>query len=342
MTTQPISGYSPVLIQSRFGTQGNFELVSTYHPPGSAGSGLAHYWRNNDDPPTYPWSLPTAFGADQGPPELEAPTMIESTFGSPGNLEVICVPGSETAPKWFEYFHRDSGPTFTWSGPINLQITPPQGVTGRPVLIQSRFGTKGNFELVTPVYGGGLAHLTRNNDDPQLPWSQPTLFGADLTIEGLTLTQEREGNVQLICNVVNSGAPNQLYQFWYSGPGYTWDGPFVVPVTPPPGGFVGAPVMIQSRFGKWGNYELVAAAKGGGLAHYWRNNDDPELRWSEPTLFGGELGEVGSLTMIQSTIGDPGNLEVICSSVFGQLNYFWRDSGPTFTWNGPYPLASTT
>lgn len=339
--TTPITGLFPVLIQSRFGTRGNFELVTTHPASGDPSGALAHFWRNNDDPPAYPWSLPTVFGADVAP-ALLTPTMIESNFGSPGNLEVICLGAAQFPPKEFVYFWRDSGPTFTWNGPFLLPITPPQGVIGGAVLIQSRFGTQGNFELVTPVFGGGLAHLWRNNDDPGYPWSEPTLFGADLTIEGLTLIQEREGNLQLICNVVNSDAPNQLCQFWNSGPGFTWDGPFVVPVTPPPGGFVGAPVLIQSRFGTWGNYELVVAAQGGGLAHYWRNNDDPQLPWSEPTLFGGELGEVGSPTMIQSNFGDPGNLEVICSSGPGQLNFFWRDSGPTFTWNGPHTLVSGT
>jgi hypothetical protein len=343
--TQPMTGDFPVLIQSRFGTQGNFELVTSYFAGGGPSAGLAHFWRNNDDPPTYPWSLPTVFGTNAGPPALLAPTLIESNFGSPGNLEVICLGAAQVPAKDFFYFWRDSGPTFTWNGPFSLPITPSQGVTGNPVLIQSSFGTKGNFELVTPAFGGGLSHVWRNNDDPSYPWSEPTVFGGDLSIEGLTLIQDRAGgggNLELICNVVNSGAPNELCQFWNSGPGFTWDGPFSVPVTPPPGGFVGNPVLIQSRFGTWGNYELVIAGKGGGLAHYWRNNDDPELTWSDPTLFGGELGIVGWVTMIESNFGDPGNLEVICGSGSGQLNYFWRDSGPTFTWNGPYPLVSTT
>jgi hypothetical protein len=30
MTTQPINGLFPAMIQSPFGTQGNFELVTTY------------------------------------------------------------------------------------------------------------------------------------------------------------------------------------------------------------------------------------------------------------------------------------------------------------------------
>jgi hypothetical protein len=347
MTTQPINGLFPAMIQSRFGTQGNFELVTTYHPAGSPSGALAHYWRKNDDPPTYPWSLPTVFGTNVGPPALLSPTMIESNFGSPGNLEVICLGAAQVPAKEFLYFWRDSGPTFTWNGPYSLPITPPEGVTGNPVLIQSRFGVQGNFELVSPVFDGGLAHFWRNNDDPSHPWSEPTLFGGDLDgIEGVTMIQSNfgdPGNLEVICSVASSdGSPNQLYYFWRdSGPTFAWNGPYDLPITPP-GGVVGPPVLIQSRFGKQGNFELVTPVKDGGMAHYWRNNDDPSHPWSEPTLFGGELGLVGWVTLIQSNFGDPGNLEVICASGPGQLNYFWRDSGPTFTWNGPYPLVSTT
>ncbi len=64
----------------------------------------------------------------------------------------------------------------------------------------------------------------------------------------------------------------------------------------------------------------------------------------EATLFGGELGQINWVTMIQSNFGDPGNLDVICeaSPNLYYFYYFWRDSGPTFAWNGPYPLVSTT
>jgi hypothetical protein len=44
--------------------------------------------------------------------------------------------------------------------------------------------------------------------------------------------------------------------------------------------------------------------------------------------------------MIESNYGDPGNLEVVCNAG-GQLQFFWRDSGPAFNWNGPYFLAAT-
>ena len=50
---------NPALIQSRFGVQGNFELIVPL-----AVGGLAHYWSNNDDP-RHPWPLGEVFGADR-------------------------------------------------------------------------------------------------------------------------------------------------------------------------------------------------------------------------------------------------------------------------------------
>src|SRR5262249_58757576 len=78
--TSGVTG-NPVLIQGRYGIMGNFELVV----PSSSG-GLVHYSRNNDDP-TLPWSGPTFFGQSLG--LVDAATMIQSNFGSPGNLEVV-------------------------------------------------------------------------------------------------------------------------------------------------------------------------------------------------------------------------------------------------------------
>jgi hypothetical protein len=105
-------------------------------------------------------------------------------------------------------------------------------------------------------------------------------------------------------------------------------------------GVTGNPVLIQSRFGKMGNFELVVPAAEGGLFHFWRNNDAGGLPWSQPTPFGQGLGPVDAVTMIQSNFGSPGNLEVICR-VGTALRGFWRDSGPAFNWNGPYPVVST-
>ena len=53
-----------------------------------------------------------------------------------------------------QFFWRDSGPAFNWNGPGQIAT----GLAGNPVLIQSRFGAQGNFELVAPLASGGLAH----------------------------------------------------------------------------------------------------------------------------------------------------------------------------------------
>jgi hypothetical protein len=308
----------PVLIQSRFGAQGNFELVTPL-----AGGGLAHTWRN-DDNRWMPWGAAIPFGQGLGP--VDAVTMIQSNYGSPGNLEVIARVGGQ-----LQFFWRDSGPAFAWNGPWLIA----DGVVGNPVLIQSRFGTPGNFELACPLAGGGLAHFWRNNDDPNMPWSAAIPFGQGLgPVDAVTMIQSNYGSPGDLEVVARVGQTLQF--FWRdSGPAFAWNGPWQIA-----DGVVGNPVLIQSRFGAQGNFELVCPLAGGGLAHFWRNNDDPNMPWSGAIPFGQSLGPVDAVTMIQSNYGSPGNLEVV-ARVGGQLQFFWRDSGPAFAWNGPFPLRAT-
>ena len=313
----PVNG-NPVQIQSRFGARGNFELVTP-----AAGGGMFHIWRNNDNH-FLPWSAPTDFGQSLG--QVAAVTLIESNFGTPGNLEVICRVGNALQEFW-----RDSGPAFAWNGPAMIET----GVIGNPVLIQSRFGTKGNFEVVSPAQNGGLVHFWRNDDAPGLPWSGPTRFGQRLgAVDTVTMIESNfgtPGNLEVVCRV-----GNMLYFFWRdSGPGFVWNGPF-----PLMSGVAGNPVLIQSRFGIKGNFELVVPSQTSGLLHFWRNNDAAGMPWSTPTPFGEGLGAVDAVTMMQRNYGNPGNLEVVCR-VGTVMRWFWRDSGPTFYWNGPFPLQST-
>ena len=50
------------------------------------------------------------------------------------------------------------------------------------------------------------------------------------------------------------------------------------------------------------------------------------------------MGQVEAASLIQSSFGIPGNLEVV-ARVEDRLVHFWRDSGPAFTWNGPFTIA---
>ena len=76
------------MLQSRFGDQGNFDVVV----PSTAG-GLVHFWRNNDAP-GLPWNGPYPFGQPLG--MCTGSSVIQSDFeapGLPGNLEVVAVTG---------------------------------------------------------------------------------------------------------------------------------------------------------------------------------------------------------------------------------------------------------
>jgi hypothetical protein len=49
-----------------------------------------------------------------------------------------------------------------------------------------------------------------------------------------------------------------------------------------PGASIGTPSLIQGRSGAQGRFELVSPSADGGLMHYWRNDDDPQMPWLGP------------------------------------------------------------
>lgn len=199
-----------------------------------------------------------------------------------------------------------------------------QGWTGS--FIQSRFGTKGNFELVEARPRGGIYHFWRNNDAPGFPWGGGQVFATDIGdgAEQLSLVQGNFGdNLELAVRV-----GDRLAHFWrISNPPWTWTGSGFFAT-----GVAGNPVLIQSSFGTRGNFEVVVPRAGGGLAHYWRDNDVPGFPWSGPSVFGTGLGQVNAVALVQSNFG--GNLEVV-ARVGDRLTHFWRISVPPWTWHGP-------
>jgi hypothetical protein len=48
-------------------------------------------------------------------------------------------------------------------------------------LIQSNYGTQGNFEVIVRV-GNALQHWYRDNDNPNLPWVQTSTFASGVAI----------------------------------------------------------------------------------------------------------------------------------------------------------------
>src|SRR5215217_5240982 len=209
-----VSG-NPAMIQGVFGGRGDFELVV----PLSTG-GLAHFRRDNDDP-SLPWVGPTAFGVEAGP--VEAVALLQSNFGDPGNLEVVARVGDRLA-----LFSRESDPPFSWRGPTFF-FSGASGVSG---IMQSNFGDNGNFELVTPLQVGGVVHLWRNNDAPELPWSPPSapfaiqerVLAASL-MESSFGTPGSGGNLEVI---LRSSDDRYLHYWRQDGPPWNWTGPTAV------------------------------------------------------------------------------------------------------------------
>ena len=269
-----------------------------------------------------------------GTRRVDAVSLIQSNFSSagngPGNLAVVARIG-----KALDYYFREDV-TFTWSGPTTITT----GVSGVPSFVQATpgtYGTKGNYELVDPLQSGGLAHFYRNNDDPSMPWIGPVTFGTNLgLVDAVSLVQSNfstqfvqtgvqgPGNLAVVARV----GSDLLYFYRDDVAPFAWHGPTTTIAT----GVTGNPSFVQARpgtYGTLGNYELVVPLESGGMAHFYRDNDNPSQPWIGPTAtFGTALGTVAGVSLIQSnfsTAGNgPGNLAVV--SVAGnQLDYFYRD-----------------
>lgn len=201
---------SNFLIQGRHGAKGNFEAVV----PSSHGGGLVHLWRNNDSGMT--WSGPTCFG---GRARYTGSALIQSNYGSPGNLEVVATDDAGN----LDFFWRLDRAPWTWSGPFRVAA----GLRGSPSLIQSRHGVKGNFEVVVPHRDGGLAHLWRNND-AGMTWSAPGRFGGGGRYTGAALIQSNYGNPGNLEVLAIDEAGNVDFFWRIDRAPWTWSGPFRV------------------------------------------------------------------------------------------------------------------
>jgi hypothetical protein len=247
----PVS-HSVALIQSSHGSVGNYEVLAPV--AASGGGGLAHWWRDNDAS-GLPWNGPTFFGSGS----VEAVAIAQTTFGPAGNLEVVARMGSVLGHYW-----RDDGGTWGWNGPTAIPSA--QGVSGQHAFVQ---GALGNFEIIAPLAGGGLAHWWRDNADNALTWHGPTLFGIGL-IEAVGAIETSFGNLELVARV-----GSQLHHYWRDSHTNEWNGPFViVDLAPPDPGVAGeslvayqppivaihAALASTGKLAMWGNADFDAGA----------------------------------------------------------------------------------
>ncbi|KAL1918468.1 uncharacterized protein VTP21DRAFT_3128 [Calcarisporiella thermophila] len=307
----PAANSSGWLIQSNYGSQGNFEVVVP-----TPGGGLRHCWRDNNTT-GLPWHGPTTFASDAGT-FIGRVSLLQGNYGSHGNFEVVGRVGSHLVHLW-----RDSnvawhiGPTFA------------NNVSGSPALIQGIYGGRGNFELVAPLSSGGIAHWWRNNDAPGNPWSGGTVFATNVgVVSSVALIQSNYGNPGNLEVVARIG--NALHHFYRDETGWHQGVAFAT-------GVRGEPAFIQSRFGNRGNFEVIAPLASGGLGLWWRENDAAGLPWHGPASFGDPL-HFDDVTLIQSNFGSPlrGNFEVIARSG-ATYKAYWRNDSGVLSWAAMTP-----
>ena len=359
------------LVQSSFGKQGNFELLV---PQNDA---VTHFTRNNDDP-QFAWHR-LAQLSYQAPPNQLGPrpagvTFIQSNFkgdGVHGNFEAIVRvrPAFVLDPAPMDFWFFDSKAN-KWAGPFPFladgqRVT---GVTGDPMLIESNRGTLGNFELLVPQ-GDAIVYYSRDNDNPQLPWRRmgqlsykapPGQLGP--VPQSITLVQSTfktdgvHGNFEAVVRVRAAIAsdPDTLDSWFFDSAKLTWNGPFpLIADGQGVSAVTGDPLLIQSTWGRKGNFELLVP-QGDTIVHYSRDNDNPPFPWRRV----GELAykarpdQLGprpaGIAMIQSNFkadGVHGNYEAavrVHAAIASDPDSldFWVFSSQSQKWNGPVPLVA--
>jgi hypothetical protein len=257
-----------------------------------------------------------------------------SSTAASGNELVTFRPLSGTTYQVVVGAHDDAA-----SGSYQLsvqQVGKATPATNSGTLIQTNSGSVGNFETVAITRNGGLVDYTRNNDVTPSPWNAGTpLPPAPGPVAAISLIQSDfsssgngPGDLQLVARVgdkliLYAKPDNGAWQYL----GYlTADGVTVSGVT-------GTPALIQGRFGagpgKHGNFELIVPVAAGGFIHLYRDNNAKDHAWHKttPTPVGQSLGQIASLSLVESNFtgsgNGPGNLEVV-ARVGDKLAYFWR------------------
>ncbi len=195
-----------------------------------------------------------------------------------------------------------------------------------PTLTQTTYNR--NFEFV---------HLTTSNQLHHWILDQATGQWADGGIFGPTDAAGVPGFIQS-----NYGAPGnfevvvrtadgRLNHWWRTnGAPWTWydGGRFGSNV------LLSGPALIQSNYGRQGNFELVCVLNTGQMQHWWRDNDNGRV-WNAGPTFGSGIYSPPCMIEGQYGMGNElmvGNFE-LCVAVGGQIQYWWHDNVSGMGWH---------
>lgn len=306
---------SNFLIQSNYGTTGNFEAVV------QGPTGLVHVWLDNDTPGSQ-WNVSKTNLLLHN---IQGVALIQSSYGY---LEIVVVDGNNQA----KHYYRPSMSDSDWAGPTQ---TIASGVSGWPAFIQSGYGTVGNFEVVVPSHNGGLQHYWRNNDlagNP--PWNFTKSWETGTNYVGASLIQSSYGNLEVVGTSPHEENEGELIEFVNGATHFFRDSSGNWYATTAFGDAItGTASLIQSNFGTPGNFEVVAPYNlVQEISHSFRNNSAPSQPWASTgewgpglTLPGGGSGYVAT-ALIQSKIDNSLVAAALLDEAVG-LDIYIRENG---------------
>ncbi len=134
---------------------------------------------------------------------------IQSNYGMPGNLEAVVATDNGSLSHWTRSLGLpwpSDGADLWWEAhEFGADV-----LFAGSTLLQSRYGTKGNFELVATLEDGSMQHFFRENDSGG-PWNEGVVFGANIAsgavmIEGPygSVNESAIGNFEL-CVAIDGG-----------------------------------------------------------------------------------------------------------------------------------------
>ena len=171
------------------------------------------------------------FGQTAG--QVQGAKLIQSTYGSPGNLEVMAVVGSGSAAS-LGHFWRDSG---GWHGPTAIPLA---GAATLPPIDQPGFiqAANGDFYVVVSR-GHSFTEMRRDNNRASPAWVDAADFPNFPTPSSyfqVSLIQSNygptgAGNLEVVARSSGAGpGVQQAHHFWRAfAPGSSWSNPNQLP-----------------------------------------------------------------------------------------------------------------
>jgi hypothetical protein len=148
--------------------------------------------------------------------------------------------------------------------------------------LQSMAGKEGDFEVIVPWEGGGLAHYRRLNDVRDLPWVGPVIFGQETYVGACLLQTDWQSSEGRQFNFEAQAVTEHgvLHEFSRdNGPAFRWS----LPAVPLHDGWQGNPSLIQGNPKQAGYsqsypehppFRMIAARSTGGF-QYWERIHSP-------------------------------------------------------------------